>query len=87
EPAISPITIRQLLTHTSGLSYGIFDPGSVLFKGYNDAGVLNPLTPLTDMIDQLADLPLSYHPGTSWEYSVATDVLGHIVEVVSGKPL
>ncbi|MCS3930711.1 CubicO group peptidase (beta-lactamase class C family) [Bradyrhizobium elkanii] len=59
EPAKSPITIRQLLTHSSGLSYGIFDPGTVLFKGYNEARVLNPLTPLTDMIDKLADLPLS----------------------------
>lgn len=87
EPTKSPITIRQLLTHTSGLSYGIFDPGTVLFKGYNEARVLNPLTPLTDMIDKLADLPLSYHPGTAWEYSVATDVLGRVVEVVSGKSL
>jgi CubicO group peptidase (beta-lactamase class C family) len=87
EPAKSPITIRQLLTHTSGLSYGIFDPGTVLFRGYNDARVLNPLTPLSDMIDKLADLPLSYHPGASWEYSVATDVLGRVVEVASGKPL
>ena len=87
EPAKSPITIRQLLTHTAGLSYGLFDPGSVLFKGYNEARVLNPLTPLTDLIDKLADLPLSYHPGTSWEYSVATDVLGRVVEVVSGKGL
>lgn len=87
EPAKSPITIRQLLTHTSGLSYGVFDPGTVLFKGYNEARVLNPLTPLTDMVDQLAGLPLSYHPGTSWEYSVATDVLGRVVEVVCGQPL
>ncbi|MCP3469415.1 beta-lactamase family protein [Bradyrhizobium sp. CCGUVB1N3] len=87
EPTRSPITIRQLLTHTSGLSYGIFDPGTVLFKGYNEARVLNPLTPLSDMIDGLAELPLSYHPGTGWEYSVATDVLGRVVEVVSGKPL
>ncbi|MGY8705535.1 serine hydrolase domain-containing protein [Bradyrhizobium sp. 18BD] len=87
EPANGPITIRQLLTHTSGLSYGIFDPGTVLFKGYNAAGVLNPLTPLTDMIDKLADLPLSYQPGTAWEYSVATDVLGRVVEVISGKSL
>lgn len=87
EPAKSAITIRQLLTHTAGLSYGIFDPGTVLFKGYNDARVLNPLTPLTDMIDKLADLPLAYHPGTSWEYSVATDVLGRVVEVVSGQSL
>ena len=87
EPAKSPITIRQLLTHTSGLSYGFFDPGTVVFKAYNEARVLNPLTPLTDMIDMLADLPLAYHPGTSWEYSVATDVLGRVVEVVSGKSL
>jgi CubicO group peptidase (beta-lactamase class C family) len=87
EPAASPITIRRLLTHTSGLSYGVFDPGSVLFKAYNEASVLNPLTPLTDMIDRLADLPLAYHPGTGWEYSVATDVLGRVVEVASGKPL
>jgi CubicO group peptidase (beta-lactamase class C family) len=87
EPAKSSITIRQLLTHTSGLSYGIFDPGTVLFKGYNEASVLDPLAPLTDMIDKLADLPLSYQPGTGWEYSVATDVLGRVVEVVSGKSL
>jgi CubicO group peptidase (beta-lactamase class C family) len=87
EAAKGPITIRQLLTHTSGLSYGIFDPGTVLFKGYNDARVLNPLTALSDLIDKLADLPLSYHPGTAWEYSVTTDVLGRVVEVVSGQPL
>lgn len=87
EPAKSPITIRLLLTHTSGLSYGIFDPGTVLFRAYNEARVLNPLTPLTDLIDRLADLPLSYQPGTSWEYSVATDVLGRVVEVVSGQAL
>ena len=87
EPANSPITIRQLLTHTAGLSYGIFDPGSVIFKAYNEARVLNPMTPLADMIDKLADLPLTYHPGASWEYSVATDVLGRVVEVISGRTL
>jgi CubicO group peptidase (beta-lactamase class C family) len=87
EPALSPITVRQLLSHTSGLSYGIFDPGTVLFKAYNEAGVLNPRTPLTDLIDKLAELPLAYHPGASWDYSVATDVLGRVVEVVSGQTL
>jgi CubicO group peptidase (beta-lactamase class C family) len=87
EPAKSSITIRQLLTHTAGLSYGLFDPGSVIFKAYNEARVMNPLTPLTDLIDKLADLPLTYHPGTSWEYSMATDVLGRVIEVVSGKSL
>jgi len=87
EPAKSPITIRQLLTHTSGLSYGLFDPGAVLFKAYNEAKLRDPMTPLSVFIEKLADLPLNYHPGTSWEYSVATDVLGHVVEVVSGKTL
>lgn len=87
ESARSSITIRHLLTHTAGLSYGLFDPGSLIFKAYNEARVLNPLTPLSDLIDQLVGLPLSYHPGTSWEYSVATDVLGRVVEVVSGTTL
>jgi len=87
EPAQSSIMIHQLLNHSSGLSYGIFDPGTVLFKAYNEVRVLNSQTPLTDMIDKLADLPLAYHPGTSWEYSIATDVLGRVIEVVSGEGL
>src|SRR5262249_30738687 len=52
---------------------------------YNERKVLNPATTLAQMIDVLADLPLIYHPGTSWEYSVAMDVLGRLVEVVSGQ--
>jgi len=87
EPARGSITIRQLLSHSSGLSYGLFDPGTPIFKAYQERKVLNPATPLADMIDTLADLPLVYHPGTSWEYSVATDVMGRLVEVVSGQPL
>jgi CubicO group peptidase (beta-lactamase class C family) len=87
EPARGSITIRHLLTHSAGLSYGFLDPTTVLAKAYTDARVLNPFTPLTDMIDKLADLPLAYQPGTSWEYSVAIDVLGRVVEIVSGKPL
>ena len=85
EPARGSITIRQLLSHSSGLSYGLFDPGSVMFKAYQARKVLNPAKTLADMIDTLAELPLVYHPGTSWEYSVATDVVGRLVEVVSGE--
>lgn len=85
EPAARSMTVRDLLTHQSGLSYGIFDPGTVIFKAYNERGVLNPATPLSDMIDQLAGLPLVFQPGTDWEYSVATDVLGRLVEIVSGQ--
>ena len=85
EPARRSITVRDLLLHQAGLSYGIFDPGTVIFNAYNERKVLNPMTPLTDMIDQLEHLPLIFHPGENWEYSVATDVLGRLVEVVSGQ--
>lgn len=86
EPAKSSITIRHLMSHSSGLSYGFFDPGTTIFKAYNERGVHNPTTTLAQMVDVLADLPLIYHPGTSWEYSVATDVLARLVEVISGQP-
>ena len=84
EPARSPITLQHLMTHTSGLSYGIFDPGSLLYPAYNAAGVLSPLVDLAGMMTALAPLPLSFQPGTQWEYSVATDVLARVVEVVGG---
>jgi CubicO group peptidase (beta-lactamase class C family) len=73
------------MSHSAGLSYGVFDPGTAIFKAYNERKVLNPATTLAEMIDVLADLPLVYHPGTSWEYSVATDVLARLVEIVSGE--
>ena len=85
EPAAGPITIRHLMSHSSGLSYGLLDPGTTLYQAYTARGVLNPATRLSDMIDALADLPLSFHPGTSWEYSVATDVLARLVEIISGE--
>src|SRR5258708_24649829 len=85
EPAKSSITIRQLLSHSSGLSYGFFDPGTVIFKALNERGVHNPMTSLAQMVDVLADLPLIYQPGTSWEYSLAIDVVARLVEVISGQ--
>jgi len=87
EPARTPITIRHLMTHTSGLSYGVFDPGTVMFNAYKSALVMHPGKTLSEMMTALAALPLAFHPGTQWEYSVATDVLGRLVEVVSGKSL
>ena len=71
EAADKSITIRHLMSHSSGLSYGEFDPGTLIFRAYNERKVLNPATTLTEMIDVIAGLPLVYHPGTSWEYSVA----------------
>src|SRR5665647_1194506 len=85
EPARGSITIRHLLSHSAGLSYGIFDPGTAIFNAYQERKVLNPATTLAAKIDALAELPLVYHPGTSWEYSVATDVVARLVEVVSGE--
>ena len=79
------IAIRHLLSHSSGLSYGVFDPGTMIFNAYNERKVLNPATRLAEMMDVLADLPLVFHPGTSWEYSVATDVMARLVEVISGQ--
>jgi CubicO group peptidase (beta-lactamase class C family) len=85
EPARGSITIRQLLSHSAGLSYGLFDPGTVMFRAYQQRQVLSPLKTLAEMVDTLAELPLAYHPGTSWEYSVATDVVARLVEIVSGQ--
>ena len=85
EPARSPITVRHLMTHTAGLSYGLFDPGSLLFDAYNRAAVMHPVKTLAMKVQAVADLPLAFHPGTRWEYSVATDVIARLVEVLSGE--
>lgn len=85
EPARGPITVRHLLTHSAGLSYGLLDPGSLMYTAYVERKVLHPGTPLSQMMDVLAEMPLLFHPGASWEYSVASDVLARIVEVVSGQ--
>jgi CubicO group peptidase (beta-lactamase class C family) len=85
EPAKRSITVRHLLTHSAGLSYGLFDPGSVIYNALNERGVHNPAATLAQMVDVLAGLPLIYHPGTSWEYSLATDVTARLVEVISGE--
>lgn len=80
-------TLHQLLTHTSGLSYP-FNPG-VLGEKMADEDIIfrsNQGT-LAQMCDRVADLPLAFHPGTRWEYSVSIDILGHVIEVVSGKTL
>ena len=87
EPARRPITVMHLMTHTAGLSYGAFDPGSLLFNAYAAAGVHDPRLSLAQMVQKLAALPLAFQPGEAWEYSLATDVLGRLVEVVSGLSL
>jgi CubicO group peptidase (beta-lactamase class C family) len=84
------ITIHDLLTHSSGISYGLINKPFV-GKMYADAGISDGLveTPGTigDNVRKLAKLPLVCQPGAAWEYGLNTDVLGHVVEVVSGKSL
>jgi CubicO group peptidase (beta-lactamase class C family) len=83
-----PITIRHLLTHTSGLTYHW---NARLGKQYREAGmghgVLHQEGTIGDAVRKLARLPLLFQPGDAWEYSVADDVLGYLVEVISGMPL
>jgi CubicO group peptidase (beta-lactamase class C family) len=78
-----PATIRDLLRHTSGLTYGFFGDTAV-DQRYRQADVLNGQGTLADMVTKLGNLPLLYQPGTRFNYSVSTDVLGRVVEVVSG---
>jgi CubicO group peptidase (beta-lactamase class C family) len=86
EPPRQEMTIQDLLRHTSGLTYGIFGK-SLVKQAYNDAKLFDFSQTLSEFVSKIAKLPLAYHPGTTWEYSHSTDVLGRIVEVVSGVTL
>jgi len=84
EPARREMTIQDLLRHTSGLTYGIFGK-SLVKQAYNDARMMDEGQTLAEMVTKLSKLPLQYQPGTTWEYSMSTDVLARVVEVVSGQ--
>ena len=89
-PPEREITIHDLLTHTAGLSYGFDDHSAIdaiYRKDFWGKAEKNPTINLARMIDALAKLPLAYHPGRAWRYSVAIDVLGRLIEVVSGQTL
>ena len=85
-PARRPITVQDLMRHTSGITYGFFGPGLVK-KAYNDANIGADDPDNAQFSQRIAKLPLAYQPGTTWDYSYSTDILGRIVEVVSGKSL
>lgn len=83
-PAARPITVRQLFTHSAGFSYGFTDEGvDALYR----QAELFASEDLTAFSERLATLPLVMEPGTRWHYGVSTDILGRLVEVLSGQPL
>jgi CubicO group peptidase (beta-lactamase class C family) len=86
QPARRDMTVQDLLRHTSGLTYGVFGTG-VVKKMYADAKIFTDYPSNADLVDRLATFPLVHQPGATWEYSHSTDVLGRLVEVVSGQTL
>jgi CubicO group peptidase (beta-lactamase class C family) len=88
-PARRDITIRELLSHRAGLSYNFLDAGPV-GEAYRKAGIIDGLTvtsgTIADAVDKLGAQPLLSQPGAEWHYSLSTDVLGRLVEVVSDMP-
>ena len=99
EPAVRQITVRHCLTHTAGLGYSIVQQGPIS-DAYTAAGLVpaqasrisvpgimsgKPASSLAAFAEGLAEMPLVYQPGTKWSYSVGLDLLGRVIEIVSGK--
>src|SRR5690606_2247037 len=89
-PAEKQITIRHLLTHTSGIGYGVIDGDEKFRKIYAKAGVMDLFTvediTIQESVKRLAKLPLHHEPGSKYTYSEGLDVLGYFIEVMSGMP-
>ena len=82
--AKNKMTVKHLLTHTSGLTYGWGN--KPVDKLYGELKVFKPGTTLLNMVEKLGKIPLVFEPGERWNYGVSTDVLGYLVEAVSGMP-
>ena len=81
-----PVLVRDLLMHTAGLTK-VFDESHPVDRMYADADVLDRQLPPDEALDRLCQIPLVFQPGSQWHYSIATNVLGWVVSVVTGKPL
>lgn len=89
-PVEKPVTIRNLLTHTSGIVYGSFNPGKLMavYEKYNmNVGFSHPTWSTEEWIDKLAKVPLAHQPGAKFSYGLSMDVLGRVIEVVSNQAL
>jgi CubicO group peptidase (beta-lactamase class C family) len=88
-PAMREITILDLLTHTAGFTYGFQfqHPVDAMYRERKLGDFSRPTYDLAEAMSRLAAIPLLFDPGTRWNYSMATDVLGRVVEVASGEPL
>ncbi|WP_329332640.1 beta-lactamase family protein [Streptomyces sp. NBC_00663] len=88
-PAAQPVLIRHLMTHTAGLTFASYrsHPVDALYREADLESSVVPGSTLAETVDVYASLPLQFEPGTQWNYSVATNVLGRVIEVVSGQPL
>ena len=78
------MTVQDLLRHTSGITYGIFPPKSMVKDLYNKANLFDWNQTNAELVTKFSKLPLQSHPGTTWDYSMSTDVLARIIEVTSG---
>jgi CubicO group peptidase (beta-lactamase class C family) len=94
-PAVRPMTVQDLLRHTAGLPYGELTQNAAVKDALTKAGLFKPgvidfdVRDMTgaEQVERLSKIPLLYQPGTTWEYSLASDVLGRVVEAASGKRL
>jgi CubicO group peptidase (beta-lactamase class C family) len=87
QPQIRPMTVQDLLRHTAGLVYPPPIGNGPVSDAYRDENVLDRNTTLAEMVTKISKLPLAHQPGEVWEYSAAVDVLGRVIEVVSGMDL
>ncbi|WP_369363086.1 serine hydrolase domain-containing protein [Streptomyces sp. CG4] len=88
-PADGPILIRHLLTHTAGLTFGYYHrhPVDALYRASGLEYSVPPGADLAETVEVYARMPLQFEPGTQWNYSVASNLLGRLIEVASGQPL